>query len=61
MLVNSGCGESNDSGEYGVHINVDKYDDDLFDQAKNKLHFGCKIFSTFTFLVKLMHVNVLSR
>ena len=60
IAINTGCGESNENYESGVHINVDKYDD-LFDQAKKELYSGCKTFSVFTFLVKLMIVKVLSR
>ena len=60
MPINTGCGESNENYESGVHINVDQYDD-LFDQAKKELYSGCKNFSVFTFLVKLMHVKVLNR
>ena len=33
----------------------------MFDQAKKELYSGCKTFSIFTFLLKLMHVKVLSR
>ena len=42
MPINSGCGESNENCESGDHINVDKYDD-LFDQSKKELYFGCMI------------------
>ena len=60
MPINIGCGESNENYKSGVHINVDQYDD-LFDQAKKELYSRCKTFSVFTFLVKSMHVKVLSR